>query len=341
MRSILRPAFSASSRQRLSSFSNEVGQMACAVEEFKVQALAKAERETSEREQKNRELATQRRIELHSLAESFETAVGNIIENVGSASSELENSAVVLTRSSAATQQLSTVVATASEETSTNVQSVASATEEMASSINEIGRQVADSNRIANEAVDQAEKTDARIAELSLAANRIGDVTKLITTIAEQTNLLALNATIEAARAGDAGRGFAVVAQEVKTLAAQTAKATSEISAQISGIQTATHDSVVAIKEISGTIGRVSEIAAVIAAAIEEQGAATQEIARNVQQAAIGSTQVATSIADVNRGAGDTGSASSQVLASAQMLSNENKRLKAEVVKFLATVRSA
>ena len=320
---------------------DEVGQMACAVEEFKVQALVKAERETSEREEKNRELATQRRIELHSLAESFETAVGNIIENVGSASSELEHSAVILTKSSAATQQLSTVVATASEETSTNVQSVASATEEMASSINEIGRQVADSNRIANEAVDQAEKTDARIAELSLAANRIGDVTKLITTIAEQTNLLALNATIEAARAGDAGRGFAVVAQEVKTLAAQTAKATSEISAQISGIQTATQDSVVAIKEISGTIGRVSEIAAVIAAAIEEQGAATQEIARNVQQAAIGSTQVATSIADVNRGAGDTGSASSQVLASAQMLSNENKRLKAEVVKFLATVRAA
>ena len=320
---------------------DEVGQMACAVEEFKVQALAKAERETSEREEKNRELATQRRIELHSLAESFETAVGNIIENVGSASSELENSAVILTKSSAATQQLSTVVATASEETSTNVQSVASATEEMASSINEIGRQVADSNRIANEAVDQAEKTDARIAELSLAANRIGDVTKLITTIAEQTNLLALNATIEAARAGDAGRGFAVVAQEVKTLAAQTAKATSEISAQISGIQTATHDSVLAIKEISGTIGRVSEITAVIAAAIEEQGAATQEITRNVQQAAIGSTQVATSIADVNRGAGDTGSASSQVLASAQMLSNENKRLRAEVVKFLATVRAA
>jgi methyl-accepting chemotaxis protein len=320
---------------------DEVGQMACAVEEFKVQALAKAERETAEREEKNRELAKERRIELHNLAQSFETAVGNIIENVGAASSELENSAVVLTKSSAATQQLSTVVATASEETSTNVQSVASATEEMANSINEIGRQVADSNRIANEAVDQAEKTDARIAELSLAANRIGDVTKLITTIAEQTNLLALNATIEAARAGDAGRGFAVVAQEVKTLASQTAKATSEISAQISGIQSATHDSVLAIKEISGTIGRVSEIAAAIAAAIEEQGAATQEIARNVQQAAIGSTQVATSIADVNRGAGDTGSASSQVLSSAQTLLNENKRLKAEVVKFLATVRAA
>ncbi len=320
---------------------DEVGQMAHAVQEFKVQAVAKAERDTAEREEKNREQQAARSTELHNLAQSFETAVGNIIENVSSASSELENSAVILTRSSEATQQLSTVVATASEETSNNVQSVAAATEEMAGSINEIGRQVADSNRIANEAVDQAQKTDARIAELSLAANRIGDVTQLITTIAEQTNLLALNATIEAARAGDAGRGFAVVAQEVKALAAQTAKATSEISTQIAGIQAATQDSVVAIKEIGGTIGRVSEIAAAIAAAIEEQGAATQEIARNVQQAAIGSTQVATSIADVNRGAGDTGSASSQVLSSAQMLSSENKRLKAEVAKFLATVRAA
>jgi methyl-accepting chemotaxis protein len=320
---------------------DEVGQMAHAVQEFKVQAVAKAERESAEREEKNREQQAARRLELHNLAESFETAVGNIIENVGSASNELENSAVILTKSSTATQQLSMVVATASEETSTNVQSVASATEEMAGSINEIGRQVADSNRIANEAVDQAQKTDARIAELSLAANRIGDVTQLITTIAEQTNLLALNATIEAARAGDAGRGFAVVAQEVKALAAQTAKATSEISMQIAGMQAATHDSVVAIKEISGTIGRVSEIAAAIAAAIEEQGAATQEISRNVQQAAIGSTQVATSIADVNRGAGDTGSASSQVLSAAQMLSNENKRLKAEMARFLATVRAA
>ncbi|WP_028350919.1 methyl-accepting chemotaxis protein [Bradyrhizobium murdochi] len=320
---------------------DEVGQMAHAIQEFKVQAIAKAERETAEREEKNRELASARRAELHNLAESFEIAVGNIVENVGSASAELENSAAILTNSSVATQELSTVVAAASEETSSNVQSVASATEEMASSVNEIGRQVANSNRIANEAVVQAQKTDARIIELSEAANRIGDVTKLITTIAEQTNLLALNATIEAARAGDAGRGFAVVAQEVKALATQTAKATSEISTQIAEMQSATQESVHAIKEISGTIGRVSEIAAAIAAAIEEQGAATQEIARNVQQAAVGSTQVATSIADVNRGAGEIGTASSQVLANAQLLSNENKRLKAEVGKFLATVRSA
>jgi methyl-accepting chemotaxis protein len=320
---------------------DEVGQMARGVAEFKLQAVAKAEREAAERESKTSELAATRRSELHNLADGFEAAVGIIIENVGAASNELENSAVTLTESSAATQELSTVVAGASEETSANVQSVASATEEMAASVGEIGRQVRDSNKIAQEAVEQAQRTDARITELSLAANRIGDVTKLITTIAEQTNLLALNATIEAARAGEAGRGFAIVAQEVKALSAQTAKATSEITTQIDEMQTATQESVLAIKEISGTIGRVSEIASIIAAAIEEQGAATHEIARNVQQAAVGTTQVASNIAAVNRSASDTGSASSQVLSSAQLLSNENKRLKSEMVKFLATVRAA
>ena len=320
---------------------DEVGQMARGVEEFKLQAVAKAERETAEREQKSRELAAARKAELHNLAESFEATVGNIIETVSAASSELESSAVILTKSSTSAQELSNIVASASEETSANVQSVASATEEMSASVNEIGRRVLDSNTIASEAVDQAKKTDARITELSLAASRIGDVTKLITTIAEQTNLLALNATIEAARAGEAGRGFAVVAQEVKALAAQTAKATSEISTQIAEMQSATQESVLAIKEISGTIGRVSEISSTIAAAVEEQGAATQEIARNVQQAAIGTTQVASNISDVSRGAADIGSASSQVLSSAQLLSNENKRLKAEVAKFLSTVRAA
>jgi methyl-accepting chemotaxis protein len=221
---------------------DEVGQMARGVEEFKLQAVAKAERETAEREQKSRELAAARKAELHNLAESFEATVGNIIETVSAASSELESSAVILTKSSTSAQELSNIVASASEETSANVQSVASATEEMSASVNEIGRRVLDSNTIASEAVDQARKTDARITELSLAASRIGDVTKLITTIAEQTNLLALNATIEAARAGEAGRGFAVVAQEVKALAAQTAKATSEISTQIAEMQSATQE---------------------------------------------------------------------------------------------------
>src|ERR1700737_4255595 len=264
-----------------------------------------------------------------------------IITSLSAASGDLEKTARTLTDNADNTTRLASVVANASENASNNVQAVASATEELASSVREISSQVQESSRVALSAVKQADETDGRINALSQAASRIGDVIKLITSVAEQTNLLALNATIEAARAGDAGRGFAVVAQEVKALASQTAKATDEIGIQISGIQAATQDSVLAIKEISGTIGRVSEIAAAIAAAIEEQGAATQEISRNVQQAAIGSTQVATSIADVNRGAGETGSASSQVLASAQLLSNESLHLKAEVEKFLDAAKAA
>ncbi|MFL9825779.1 methyl-accepting chemotaxis protein [Rhodoplanes sp. SY1] len=283
----------------------------------------------------------QRRGEMRSLADGFEAAVGEIVDTVSSASGELERAAGTLTRTAETTQRLSTRVASASELASTNVQSVASATNEMASSVHEISRQVQESSRIANEAVRQAEKTDGRINELSQAAGRIGDVVKLITAIAEQTNLLALNATIEAARAGEAGKGFAVVAQEVKALAAQTGKATGDISAQITGMQAATQDSVVAIKEIGGTIGRIAEISASIAAAIEQQGAATQEIARNVQQAAAGTTEVASNIGEVDRGATETGSASSQVLSSAQSLSGESNRLKAEVGKFLSNIRAA
>jgi methyl-accepting chemotaxis protein len=246
-----------------------------------------------------------------------------------------------LTRSAAHAREVTTAVAAASEEASTNVQSVASATEELTSSVNEISRQVQESARMANEAVDQARKTNDRVGELSKAAARIGDVVELINTIAGQTNLLALNATIEAARAGEAGRGFAVVASEVKALAEQTAKATGEIGQQISGIQAATQDSVGAIREISGTIERLSEISSTIAAAVEEQGAATQEISRNVQQAAQGTEQVSSNIADVQRGAGETGSASSLVLSAAQSLSRDSNRLKLEVGKFLGTVRAA
>ncbi|MGH6742629.1 MAG: methyl-accepting chemotaxis protein, partial [Bradyrhizobium sp.] len=238
-------------------------------------------------------------------------------------------------------QRLTTAVAAASEEASTNVQSVASATEELSSSVNEISRQVQESARIANEAVGQARGTTERVSELSKAASRIGDVVDLINTIAGQTNLLALNATIEAARAGEAGRGFAVVASEVKALAEQTAKATGEIGQQISGIQAATQDSVGAIKEISGTIEKLSEISSTIAAAIEEQGAATQEISRNVQQAAQGTQQVSSNVTEVQRGASETGSASSQVLSAAQTLSSDSNRLKLEVDKFLANVRAA
>jgi methyl-accepting chemotaxis protein len=275
------------------------------------------------------------------LANDFEAAVGQIIRTVSSASNELEASASTLSTTATRAQELTTIVAGASEEASANVQSVASATEEMSSSVDEISRQVQESANIAREAVDQARKTNAHVAELASAASRIGDVVELINTIAGQTNLLALNATIEAARAGEAGRGFAVVASEVKALAEQTARATGEISQQISGIQAATNHSVNAIQAIGGTIGRMSEICSTIASAVEEQGAATREISRNVQQAAQGTRQVSANITDVQHGATQTGTASSQVLSSAKSLSGENSRLKLEVEKFLSTVRAA
>jgi methyl-accepting chemotaxis protein len=319
---------------------DEIGEMAGAVQVFK-DNMIETERLRAEQAEAEKRAEVEKRAAMHKLADEFQAAVGGIVETVSSAATELEAAAGTLTKTAETTQHLSTTVAAASEEASANVQSVASASEELAASVTEISRRVQESSTIAGEAVKQTEKTDQRIGELSSAAGRIGDVVKLITAIAEQTNLLALNATIEAARAGEAGKGFAVVAQEVKALAAQTAKATDEIGTQIAGMQTATNDSVVAIKEISGTIGRISEIATTIASAVEEQGAATQEISRNVQQASQGTSEVASNITNVNRGAGETGSASSQVLASAQSLSSESNHLKVEVDKFLARVRAA
>ncbi|MEH2586236.1 methyl-accepting chemotaxis protein [Bradyrhizobium sp. AZCC 1721] len=319
---------------------DEVGDNARAAHTFK-DNLLRIEQMEAERKDQEAAAAARRKSEMIKLADAFESAVGGIVSTVSSASQQLEAAAGTLSGTAAQTQQLSGMVAAASEEASTNVGAVASAAEEMSTSVVEISRQVHDSSRIANEAVRQAEQTDLRINELLKAAGRIGDVVKLITAIAEQTNLLALNATIEAARAGESGRGFAVVASEVKALAAQTAKATDEIGAQIMGMQAATEDSVSAIKEIGATIARISDISTTIAATIEEQGAATAEIARNVSEAAKGTAEVAERITQVNSGASSTGSASAQVLASARSLSSESGLLRAEVEKFLNTVRAA
>jgi len=319
--------------------SDEIGAMAQAVEVFK-QNVVERRRLEDEKAQNEVRSVQERYVALARLADTFSGSVGGIIETVSATATELEAAATTLTRTAETTHDLAGAVAGASEDASTNVQSVATAAEELFASVNEIGRQVQQSTTIAAQAVKQAEATDARISDLSQAASRIGDVVQLITAIAEQTNLLALNATIEAARAGESGRGFAVVAQEVKTLAAQTQKATGDIGAQITGMQAATQQSVGAIKEIGTTISQISEIASIIAAAVEQQSATTQEISRSINRASQSTGQVATKIGEVNRGASETGSASSQVLTSARSLANEGNRLKVEVEKFLTTVRA-
>jgi methyl-accepting chemotaxis protein len=318
---------------------DEVGDMARALRAFQENSAAV---DTFRKEQvSSHEAQINRARKLAVMTADFERTVGTVVENVAVASSGLENSANTLRHAAETTRSMSTTVSTASDTMSTNVKSVAVSAEQLTASINEIAREVGSSRQIAVDAVKQAKKTDGRIGELSKAADHIGNVVKLIAEIAAQTNLLALNATIEAARAGDAGRGFAIVAQEVKALANQTAKATSEIGIQITGIQAATNESVTAINEISATIVRMSNIATAIASAVEEQSFATQQISSSVGQAAVSTLQMATNIRDVNRSASDTDAASATVLTSVQTLSTESARLKAEMEKFVNSVRAA
>ena len=319
---------------------DEIGTMAEALEVFR-NGMMEAEELRNAQETQKQHAAEERRIGMNALAEKFEQSIGELVGNVTQASSRLQGTAEDMARTAEETSGQSTAVAAASEQVTQNVQTVASATEELSASIREIAQQVAEASRMTNEAVGQARSSTQEVQGLTEAAQRIGDVVRIINDIAGQTNLLALNATIEAARAGEAGKGFAVVASEVKALASQTTKATDEIASQIKAMQEATERSAQVITHIAETIDQLSQSSTAIASAVEEQGAATQEIARNVQQAAVGTTEVAGNITQVSQAANVTGSAATSLLSAAGTLSKDGVALKRQVDSFLREIRAA
>ncbi|MGA7070376.1 methyl-accepting chemotaxis protein [Bradyrhizobium sp.] len=319
---------------------DEVGAMAQSVQVFK-DNMIEAGRLRGEQDVLKTQADSERKLLLVRMADEFERGVLASLDSFAGSASEMQATSKSMSSTAIEASQQATSVAAVAEQASVNVQTVAAATEELSSSVSEIGRQVTQSTEIAGQAVSEANRTNVTVQGLSAAAQKIGDVVKLISDIASQTNLLALNATIEAARAGEAGRGFAVVANEVKSLASQTAKATDEISAQVGAMQGATTEAVQAIEGIGRTIGAINEITSAISIAVDQQGTATQEIARNVQEAALGTGQVSSNIASVNHAAEKTGSASNGVLASAEQLSRQAATLRGDVDRFLANIRAA
>ena len=326
---------------------DEIGAMTKAIIFFK-DSLSQAEdlrqeqkRAREEKQKQDEAAAAERKREVLAMADSFEKNVLTVVESLTGSTGHLNDLATSMSDAANQTNQRSAAVAATTDETSTNMQTVASATEQLSSSVGTVGKHVGESSKIAEVAVAEASATNNKIKKLAEAVNKIGEVIDLITDIAAQTNLLALNATIESARAGDAGRGFAVVAKEVKSLATQTAKATEEISSQISQIQGETDDAVSAIGRISDVIGRISETSTEISTAVDEQGSATREIASIVQQATAGTNEITGNIAQVNEAAGETGQAASQVLDAADTLSQQGKALRQQVDNFLESIRAA
>ncbi len=317
---------------------DEIGRMAGAVQVFR-DSMVEGDR-LAAMQAAEQQARQHRATRLEALVSGFERQIGSTVSMLASASTEMEATARSMTGSAAQTDQQATEVARAAEDSSMGVQTVAAASEQLASSIAEINRQVSASATLTERVVSSVRQSDDTVRALDESAGRIGQVAELINNIASQTNLLALNATIEAARAGDAGKGFAVVASEVKSLAQQTARATSEIGGQIAQVQQATGSAVKAMREIAALIEEVNAITGSIAAAVEQQGAATAEIARNVQNTAVSTRTVTSSIAGVSRAANDTGAAATQVLGAAGDLSRQAESLSTEVGSFVTSVRS-
>ncbi|KKJ76948.1 hypothetical protein WH95_10960 [Kiloniella litopenaei] len=318
---------------------NEIGQMARAVLVFKENAQKIREMESRQKEREE-QAERERKNLINQLADDFESQVGSTIREVSNAATGMEASAQLLSTTAENTSQQATSVAAASDEAASNVQTVAAAAEELSASEREINRQVGRSSEVVAGAVKKADGAHETVGTLVSSVDEIGKVIELITGIAEQTNLLALNATIEAARAGEAGKGFAVVASEVKNLANQTAKATEEISGQISNVQSVTEDAAKALEAIGNSIREVNEIGEAISTAVEEQGAATQEIARNVEQASAGTREVSSNIQHVRQAAADTGETAKEILKASSSLSQQSINLQDGLNAFLSQVRS-
>jgi methyl-accepting chemotaxis protein len=318
---------------------DEIGVLAGSLETFKQGAIEKARIEDQQRAQDSRAAQRQQTVEGH--LGRFESRIRDTLATLRAASEKMRATSEGMSEVSDETNAQVRLAATASGAASTHVQSVAAASEELSTSISDISRQVSHAAAIANRAVEQTRQTDGTVQGLAATASRIGEVVELINSIASQTNLLALNATIEAARAGESGRGFAVVASEVKSLATQTAKATEEISQQISAVQNVASEAVEAIKGIGGIIGEVSQVATAIAAAVEQQGAATQEITRSTQQAAQGTQEAADNLSGVTAGADATGAAAADVKSAAEVLGVQTRELSDQVHDFLNDIRAA
>ncbi|MEW6257796.1 MAG: HAMP domain-containing methyl-accepting chemotaxis protein [Pseudomonadota bacterium] len=318
---------------------DELGTIARGTETLRL-ALVEAEAERAEAAEQERRNAERMREDRNAIADAFESKMGTLAGAFASSSSEVYDAARSLSESAEETSRQARAVAGAAGNASTNVQTVAASTEEMSASIREIGEQVSHAADVARNASENASQTHREIRDLSKAAAEIGEVVELITNIAAQTNLLALNATIEAARAGDMGKGFAVVAQEVKQLAAQTAKATEVIGGKVSEIQGATDRTVDSIEKIVGIINDIRQSTSAIASAVEEQGAATREIAQNTQNAASGTEAVNDNIQGVGRAAEMTGAASSQMMTLSNSLSDRAGQLQDEVKRFVENLRA-
>lgn len=319
---------------------DELGDMAKTVLVFRENAL-EVERLKADQEKAEIAAAEEKKKAMDQMAESFEATVLGVVERVADSSAEMQSIATQVSSAAKTSESEAVAVTANAEQTATNVQTVAAATEEMTSSVGEISQQINQASKLTTDATSQAETADEQIKALVGNVERVGEVVGMISDIADQTNLLALNATIEAARAGEAGKGFAVVASEVKSLAEQTNKATDEISELISGVQSATERSAVAIEEIGGSVRSVNEVTSGIAAAIEEQNVATQEISRNIQEAASGTQNVTETITTVSQAATETGAAADRVLDGSSELKNDSETLRTEVQSFLRNVRAS